>query len=170
MTDRFLLLVIGAALFITAVGLALGETLLAYPAAYQLCSWGPQAAEWSGLALLLRNGTLITTPYFRLVLLFVSLILVGVLFKIEHWAGADLLLISGLAGEAVAYTSWFYSKKAKKRLDILKLLWVLTAIGCTVAVYLHWVPKDIALVPHAVLWLAILDFVYTNFLARPVPS
>ena len=85
------------------------------------------------LPLIYWRGTLRHAPIYRIpVLLALSVIVIGLLFKIEHWAGASELLTGGSLVLVLAYTHWFGRKPSKSHLDILKLLFVASA-GLSIA-------------------------------------
>ncbi len=59
----------------------------------------------------------------------ISILLIGALFKIQHWPYDSVLLILGTAGILFFYSILFLLKKEKKRLDYVKealvVLWCL---------------------------------------------
>jgi len=109
--------------------------------------------------------------------LFSSLLLItvvingaGWLFYVMHWSLSTLLLIiSGLL-IMVIYSFWFRRKKAKQRLDYLKLLWVVSAGLFSIAVGSH-MQTGLGIMPVRALlsisfWTLLLDFLYTTYI-RP---
>lgn len=97
-----------------------------------------------------------------------ALVGVGALFKIEHWALADQLLIGGAVAVAVVYGFWFRTKQPRGLLDYLKLAWVLAAMSTVVAmsVFLSWL-KPLASIAEALFWAVALLYVYQRFIRRP---
>jgi hypothetical protein len=97
-----------------------------------------------------------------------ALVGAGVLFKIEHWAGADQLLIGGAVAVAVVYSFWFRTKAQLELLDYLKLSWVLVAMSAVVAMSLFrpWL-KPLADTAEALFWAVALLHVYQRFIRRP---
>ena len=102
------------------------------------------------------------TWYFRLGLLLGSLLLVGALFKLLHWAGADVLLLVSLGGLALTYAMRFARKQAKSQFDVLKLVLVLGSCGSTLLLLLHLAPREVRYLPPCLLALAVLDFLYVE--------
>ena len=100
-----------------------------------------------------------------------ALVGVGALFKIEHWALADQLLIGGAVAVAVVYGFWFRTKQPRGLLDYLKLGWVLAAMSTVVAmsVFLSWL-KPLASIAEALFWAVALLYVYQRFIRRPASN
>lgn len=115
-----------------------------------------------GMLLLLQNGNIQGTVYFRIIRFCMGLILLGAMFKIMHWPGANLILLLSMFGVAITYGIWFLRKKQKGRLDFLKLVWVLSAFIGTVLVILHWVKPGITYIAYGFFWLSLVDFVATG--------
>lgn len=157
MPNRVLLFCIGACLLAAAGGWLLLRWQPLNEWGYPLSCWGLGLGELAGLVLLLRNGALASSGAFYFVLAGWTLALVGGLFKILHWPGADLLLLAGLLGMALTYTVHFGSKPLKTRLAVLKLLWVLAATLGALGILLHWLPRVVAYLAHGLFWLLLLE-------------
>ena len=80
----------------------------------------------SGTGLLLDNGTFNKSSYYRWTGVAMPLIIFGMLFKIMHWPGSLILLLSGFASLSLLYVLHFFSKTVKDQLSSVKLLFVLT--------------------------------------------
>jgi hypothetical protein len=167
MTTRLLTFALALSLLAVVVGRAvlhttsseLGEVLLSYGAKLaSLLAWG----------LLLSTSTLIGTRYFRLILLWGVLLLVGGLFKISHYPSADAMLWAGLGGIALTYAVRFVRKIYKNHFDVLKLLLVLVACGSALLQLLHLAPREIQYLPPCLLGLAVLDCLYLEGQKRRV--
>lgn len=65
----------------------------------------------------------------------VLLLLVSVLFNIQHWPYADIILFTGLGIIVLLYTWHFWSKPAKDLLDYLKIAWVVLRVAGIVMVF-----------------------------------
>lgn len=64
--------------------------------------------------------------FFKLTLLaLVTLFLIGLLFKIEHWPFANLIIISSFCGLILFYPLRFAAKSQKKFIDYVKLVFIL---------------------------------------------
>ena len=102
-----------------------------------------------------------------------GLLLVGLgfLFKIEHWAFGDQLLIGGALAVAIAYGFWFRAKPQREVLDYLKLAWVLVAMSSVVATSLFRpLLKPLAGVSEALFWAVALLYVYQRWIRRAAPQ
>ena len=112
-----------------------------------------------GFILLIVNGTFIKTKYFKIVQGLIALIIIGALLKILHWTSvADNIIIVSLIGIVFVYTLSFMKKPIKKRLDYLKLFWVIVSYTLGILSFLHLVRRDLTEVSNYILWLAVIDF------------
>lgn len=117
----------------------------------------------AGWVLMLSNGSFIKTKYFKITQGLMSIIIVGALLKIMYWTKyADYLIVFGLAGILIAYSISFYKKPIKKRLDYLKITWVILLISCTILILLNVLSMDYRLVANIVFWILLLDFCVTK--------
>ena len=160
MTTRVLTLGLGLAL----LALVAGNYLLDAPATSAtgnlLLTYGAEGARLLAWALLISGGTIVGTWYFRVGLLLGGLALVGALFKISHYPGANMLLFGPLSGLMLTYAVRFARKPAKNQFDILKLLLVLGTGSCAALPLLHLAPYELRYLPPCLLALAVLDFLY----------
>ena len=81
------------------------------------------------LALILTivmNGTYTRTKYFKLNHIFIAFLIVGALFRIQHYKGASLLFLISSLGIITLYTIHFFRKKDKSIVDFLKLFWLIS--------------------------------------------
>ena len=128
--------------------------------------------KWVLLGLLLTSSRI--WNHTRLAVgLGLGLLLVGLgfLFKIEHWAFGDQLLIGGALAVAIAYGFWFRAKPQREVLDYLKLAWVLVAMSTVVAMSLFRpLLKPLAGVSEALFWAVALLYVYQRWIRRPAPE
>jgi hypothetical protein len=96
------------------------------------------AGRLLGLAILIRTGQFIKTRSFKLSLLFVALVLIGSLFKIMHWPGSAVFLLTGFAGIFIIYAVHFSKKNKKGLTDFLKLMWVILILTTSTLIIFHW--------------------------------
>ena len=75
---------------------------------------------------------------------------------------ADYLIVFGLVGILITYSISFHKKPIKKRLDYLKLTWVILLLSSTVLIFLHVLSMDYRLVADIVFWILLLDFCTTK--------
>ncbi|NVO85779.1 hypothetical protein [Hymenobacter terrestris] len=99
----------------------------------------------------------------------VGVLLVGLLFKVQHWSGSTELLVGSGVALVGLYGAWFARKPAKTRLDLLKLSYALSLGLWAAALGLGWRPllpwlSSLLLMS---LWAVLLDFVYVRYIRRP---
>lgn len=128
--------------------------------------------KWVLLGLLLTSSGIWNNTRLAIGLgLGLALIALGALFKIEHWAFGDQLLLGGALAVAIAYGFWFRAKSQHELLDYLKLAWVLAAMSAVVALSLFrpWL-KLLASISEALFWAVALLYVYQRWIRRPAPD
>ncbi len=162
-SNNTLIVLILLSLVCALIGLCLnffnGESSLGYI----LIERGIGTGQLIGIFMLLSNGTTLKTLYWKLILVFIPIILLGTLFKIMHWHLADPLLLVGLFAIPSIYFIRFITKKERGHLDILKWLWVLTAFVFSALILMHWLSKSYSTIPVIVLWVTICDFIVLEF-------
>ena len=128
--------------------------------------------KWLLLGLLLTSSGIWNNTRLA-VALSLGLLLVGLgfLFKIEHWAFGDQLLIGGALVVAIAYGFWFRSKSQRELLDYLKLGWVLASMSAVLAMSVYRpLLKPLASIAEALFWAVALLYVYQRWVRRPAPE
>ncbi len=81
-----------------------------------------------GVTYLLENSTIKRTIYYRLSCFFIAIVIIGVMFKVQHWPyGSEIILTGGVA-IVVTYVVRFAKKLQKKFPDYLKLMVVVLLI------------------------------------------
>jgi hypothetical protein len=158
-SNIFLIGLIAISLGAAAAGLLLDALAVGGNVGDLLLTYGLLVGQLAGLCLLLRNGTLLRSGYFRIIQGLLGLMLVGALFTIMHWARGRELLAASLVGIALTYTVHFVRKSCKTLLDILKLLWVLAAYIGGALVSQHLISRDVVYLTYGLLWLAVIKFV-----------
>ncbi len=115
------------------------------------------------LVLLVQNGTFIKTVFYKITLVGLGLLTIGSLFKIRHWPGAKELFITSFALILGSYGFHFIKKVSKKRLDWLKMIWVLVRIAGSFLTIFH-LPygREILYISQVIFSLTLVDFVYSG--------
>ena len=125
--------------------------------------YGMRIGSFVGLIMLLLNGTFIKTKYFKIAQGMIAIIIIGTLLKIMHWTRyANLIIVVGLIGIALSYFLHFAKKPIKKRLDYLKLLWIIISYTFAILILLRLISRDYAEFGNYLLWLTIIDFAITG--------
>lgn len=160
--NRFLLCIIGVLLLSGLIGYftILNATLTRY--ANELII----VAENLGIIMMLVNGTFVSTRLFKIVLLILGLVVLGFLFKIMHLPGADELLLYPYIVLFSLYFIHFLKKKSKRRIDVLKLVMLMSFLVPPPFIMLRIISEDhrevIVLATHILFWLTFLEFLYTS--------
>lgn len=89
------------------------------------------------LDMILKESTVFFTGYFRFISLCIGVLIIGALFKIMHWPGADQMVLISMSGIAVIYTIRVLHKKRLRFLDISKWAWLITGITSSLLSFLH---------------------------------
>lgn len=72
---------------------------------------------------ILLSGKFIRVLYFSFPI--IILILISRTFKILHWAGGDILLLTSTVSTIILYTIYYSKKKQKSNIDIFILIYIL---------------------------------------------
>ena len=93
-----------------------------------------------------------------------GLALVGIAFKIEHWAGTNWLLTVGAVVMSASYLGWFWGKSTKTVLCCLKLA-LLLSVGCYFLALAWWQPGVMPAmgVGRLAFWSVALLYVYQRW-------
>lgn len=110
------------------------------------------------VVLLARAGTTIRTKHWLGIKISLGLILLGVVFKVLHLIGADVLYLIGSAGVALFYLAAFRTKPQYNALDYLKLVWLLSHLFTTALIVLNQIPSIYSQIPLSFLVLAVIQF------------
>jgi hypothetical protein len=114
---------------------------------------------YAGVSLLLKNGKFAYSRYANLLNINAAIIIIGALFKIQHWPFADVLLIIGLFPIPVIYTLYFFTtKKEYSVIAFLKLVFVFTWILWRLFRVEHWPYADELQIASEIALLTILVF------------
>lgn len=119
---------------------------------------------FAGVALLLKNGAFVYSKYTKFLNISFAVFILGILFKVLHWSGADIMLIAFPVAVTAIYTACFFTKEAKQILDVLKLLWVPVFLASVIVKMLSY-PYEVELyIAQLVLFIAMLGiFISKNF-------
>jgi len=132
MSNRIALIVIGALLIVSAF-----QQIFCFDNKLLLLSYS--LAEIMALIMMLANGTFSDRSYFNAAYALIGMTILGAMFKILHWTGADQLLILCPAALVILYVIHFITKPAKDVQDILKLLTAVSYPAVAIPVAMHWI-------------------------------
>lgn len=134
---------------------------------------GIAVSYWAALVFMIRAGTLIQSRQWRIMKFLFGILIIGALFKILHLMGANLLTYLPFPLMTLVYIWHFFEKKTKKRLDLLKAMWVISFTIVSFldgmhlskpGIYLDFVGYD--LITMLLFWITFLDFYFFNFKSR----
>ena len=134
--------------------------------AWTMFGFGLNIGGLFGLIMLFINGTFIRSRYFRFVMISSSFIVIGAICKIESWPYSTQVFIIGYIGILLSYFLSFLEKQNKKRLDYMKLSWVILSYSVYIFKLLDILKGDYKNVLTFLLWLIIIDFLIEGFLRR----
>ena len=125
-------------------------------------------ARGIGIILLIQHLSFKRTrPYFQLFLGFMCIFIIGILFKFSHWPYSNIILTMGLMGLPTTYIIRFIKKQNKKRLDILKVLWVTLIFTMIMFSINHWpYLQELLLIENLLFLMLIIDFLYQRIHAK----
>ena len=130
-------------------------------------SYGQMLAHFLGIYLLIMNGSILKTIYFKLIILFLLIASFGMMQKIMHSQTADMCLITGLLGIVITYTVRFFNKRNYTILDTLKLLWISCSFIISLLVFLHILNKQFGYLSMIIFWCMIVYFAVLEFSRKP---
>ena len=115
-------------------------------------------------------------PFLLPTLLGMAGILLGLLFRIQHWSYAETITGSSSLLLLATYGIWFSRKQPKTRLDFSKLAFVAAlgiwglSLGPYSGLFLPWLLPAARLLLTLSFGVLLLDFVYLTYIRRPVRS
>ncbi len=104
------------------------------------------------------RGTFRRSPFVRGLYLAGAVFILGVLARIQHWAGAGLLILTALGMATAVYTYSYIRKRRKALPDHLKVLFVGLYLGGAAVRLMRWRGQDVLeLASFIALWLALIS-------------
>jgi len=158
MNNNFLLKSIAFLFLIALVCLLLPWLGLPSNMANGIFSLSISVGQILSVMLLLKNGSFLNSSRFKVILVFLVFIMIAVLFKMLHLKFADLLIIFSSCGLALVYIVYFFTKKPKDLLSVLKVIWAITSFIGGALVVLRLIPEYYLWVATILLWLAVFVF------------
>jgi hypothetical protein len=159
MANKINILLLVISFIASIIGLSMILTIPENDLGYSIFEYGIGFTQFLGMILVLLNGTIIGTIYFKIIEFLTVSIFAGAAFKIMHWPGSSIILLVSLFGVVITYLIRFINKKEKGHLDILKLLWVLSAYIGGAMLFQHWVPTEFLYITQGLLCLTIIDYI-----------
>lgn len=118
------------------------------------------AADIMAVNYLYRFGRFAYTRWRNVLFMLLALGFAGILFRLQHWPYANVILSLPNLGIPVIYTIWFFGKKNQTTNDFLKLLWVILNFTNTWLEQMHIFSTGIY---GTLVSTALLQFTYIQF-------
>ncbi|CAL2107597.1 conserved membrane hypothetical protein [Tenacibaculum sp. 190524A02b] len=136
---------------------------------WNMFDYGIRIGTFLGIIMLLSNGTFIKTKYFKISQGVFSLVIIGALFKIMHWTiYANHIIVTGLIVIMILYILSFLEKPIKKRIDYLKLIWVIINYVFGILVFLKFLKREYLVLGTFIIWLIIIEFLIIGLKNRTI--
>lgn len=145
-------------LFIITLLLCIGIMFIEGNAVVSLLS---RSITFFWLWVLLKSSTIRKTFYFRIMLVFLAILLVGMLLKLEHLSGASMLMRASLLGLVITYLIRTFNKKKKVLLDWLKLSWLIAVAFISLGILEHLISREYGIISN-VLFLTMIGVFCLN--------
>ncbi len=98
----------------------------------------------------------------RIIFMLFALVIISVLFKIQHWPQAGTMLILSFGGLILVYIVRFGLKPSRSLIDWIKLLWISTTLFLRLLILQHILPKDYLIISNILLLLLSVAFVFAK--------
>jgi hypothetical protein len=122
-------------------------------------------AKVMAMIMLLAHGKFYETPYFKIAMAFIGVLILGALFKILHIIRADALLTVGAFGVPSTYFLYFITKETRQVIDYAKLLAVIMTFVPAVLIVLHILDWEVGyiyqMIGNILIWVIFFHFVVT---------
>ncbi len=117
---------------------------------------GINLALFSSLLYFYRYGAFSKSKYFRIAKIGITIFLIGVIFRFQHWPYSRNIFLVSDALLILTYGFWFWKRRELVLLNWLKVFWIISAFGILplVPAYLIY-PLSSAFVCHCFLFAAI---------------
>jgi hypothetical protein len=120
---------------------------------------GQTLAEWTGLILLVLNGTIMKTKYWNYMVAGGLLLVLSAFFMILHLPGAYGLMFVGLVFIEVIYTIRFIQRRYTSPVDWMKYIWTGAWYSATIFIVFRDWSADWWYVSDILFWVTISMFV-----------
>ncbi|OJV56056.1 MAG: hypothetical protein BGO31_18455 [Bacteroidetes bacterium 43-16] len=105
--------------------------------------------------ILAKSSSIRKTIYFRIMLICFALLLVGMLFKLEHLPGSSAMITYSILGMVITYVFRTIKKKNKGLLDWVKLSWVMAVSFVSWGIMEHIIPREYGIISNVLFFVMI---------------
>ena len=93
-----------------------------------------------------------------------SVVLMGALFKIQHWPGSSIIYLCSILIVTITYSLRFILKEKKTIIDYTKVFWIVFAYLGFYFKIKHWILQDLFLyISIAIFWIGLLYLLYSDY-------
>ena len=103
-----------------------------------LASFSGQCFVFLALGRMFYNGSFKNTVWSRISYFGFAILIAGMLFKLQHWPGQYVFILTGCSIIGIAYVIHFIKKRVKVLLDWEKVLYVITLMVAITFRMLHY--------------------------------
>ena len=153
MSEKILLRLIALSFGVIVLGLVLSFYSYDDFTTSSMIDTGSFLAQLFGFTYLFKESTIKGTVYWKAISGLLSVLCIGILFKIMHWAFQEVLLAISLFGIPIVYFFRFFKKDKKNIVDILKVFWVFAFGIITFLTIFHVVSKDFRIIHILLFWI-----------------
>ncbi|KAA5534679.1 hypothetical protein F0919_08675 [Taibaiella lutea] len=105
-------------------------------------------------------GTIKNSVLGRLSYIAISIFIIGLFFKLQHWPYSGILILFGLTAITVMYTIHFIIKRKKKLLDWIKVFAVFIKAVASMFWILHWSYREELSIASTIVLIALIAVFY----------
>lgn len=145
-------------IIVSFIVLILGFILSLFPSSYDksvtssMIEIGGALSQLFGILYIFKESNIKGTIYWKIISVLLSVLCIGILFKIMHWASQEILLMISLLGIPIVYFFRFLKKENKDIVDVFKVIWVFSVGTSTFLILLHIIPKDYRIINSLLFW------------------
>lgn len=144
---RFLKILFAVTLIVQAGVLVIEEA--------RILSFVPALFTIFWIWILSKSSSIRKTIYFRIMLICFAILLVGMLFKLEHLPGSSAMITYSILGMVITYVFRTIKKKNKGLLDWVKLSWVMAVSFVSWGVMEHIIPREYGIISNVLFFVMI---------------
>lgn len=116
-------------LFVVCIGILACSLFWGYDKYNNYAIKGLAIYFFTGVYLLVKNGSFIKSSYFNYSYAIFGAIIVGFMFRIMHWPGGNVMLLASFGALTALYGFFFSTKPNKRWPDFVKLGFLLSLLG-----------------------------------------
>ena len=124
----------------------------------ELVVYGLLICETTGAILLFTQGNFKNSRPFRFFKLFIAFFIIGLLLRLLHLPYAKLLFVFSYLGFFCTYAIYYFQKIEKRKMDVIKLVWVGIVMFDSIGVLLINYEVDLQMLTSLLIIILVIDF------------